>query len=100
VRTGLLSATELEALRTDGAAGDIAWRIFDQAGHLHPCDFNQRVIGLSLDDLTGIPIVMAVAAGIHKADAIRAALQSGALHTLVTDDRTAAMVVRGAAGDK
>lgn len=100
VRTGLLSTTELEALRCDGAAGDIAWRIFDQAGHLHPCDFNQRVIGLSLDDLTGIPIVMAVAAGIHKADAIRAALQSGALHTLVTDDRTAAMVVRGAAGDK
>ncbi len=95
VRTGLLSAAELDALRADGATGDIAWRIFDGAGRLHPCDFNQRVIGLSLADLTGIARVVAVAAGIHKADAIRAALRSGALHALATDDRTAAAVLRG-----
>ena len=95
VRTGLLSAAELDALRADGATGDIAWRIFDGAGRLHLCDFNQRVIGLSLADLTGIARVVAVAAGIHKADAIRAALRSGALHALATDDRTAAAVLRG-----
>lgn len=94
VRTGLLSAAELDSLRRDGATGDIAWRIFDHAGRQHPCDFNQRVIGLSLDDLAGIPAVIAVAAGARKAIAIRAALQSGALHTLATDDRTAAGVLR------
>jgi deoxyribonucleoside regulator len=92
VRTGLLSAAELDSLRQHGAAGDIAWRIFDRDGRLHPCDFNQRVIGLSLDDLTGIPAVIAVAAGTRKADAIRAALQSGAIHALATDDRTAAAI--------
>jgi DNA-binding transcriptional regulator LsrR (DeoR family) len=93
VRTGLLRAEELATLREDGAAGDIAWRIFDRGGQQHGCDFNQRVIGLSLDDLAGIRAVIAVAAGARKAGAIRAALHAGALHALATDDRTAAGIL-------
>jgi DNA-binding transcriptional regulator LsrR (DeoR family) len=76
-----------------GAVGDIAWRIFDQDGQLHPGSFNERIIGLSIADLKNIPVTIAVAGGVTKAKAILGALYSGAVNVLCTDDKAAKEVL-------
>lgn len=93
VREGFMTDEELDQLTADGAAGDIAWRIFQANGDLYPCDFNERVIGISLEELRQIPTTIAVAAGVQKATAISGALRTGAINILCTDDRTASAVL-------
>jgi DNA-binding transcriptional regulator LsrR (DeoR family) len=93
VRSKVLSKDELNALAKEGAVGDIAWRIFGSDGALHPGTFNQRIIGLSLDDLQHIPLTIAVAGGTEKAKAILGAINTGAVNVLCTDDKTAERII-------
>jgi DNA-binding transcriptional regulator LsrR (DeoR family) len=53
-----------------------------------------RLIGLTLEELQQIPLVMAVAAEPGKATAILGALRSGAVDVLVTECRSAFEVLR------
>jgi DNA-binding transcriptional regulator LsrR (DeoR family) len=94
VRAGFLGSDELQDLTSRGAVGDIAWRIFTETGDLFPCDFNERVIGISLGELGQIPTTIAVASGIDKARAILGALRTGVINVLCTDDETASQVLR------
>jgi deoxyribonucleoside regulator len=94
VRAGFLTPEVLAALSADGAVGDMAGQIFTQAGELHACHFNQRVIGITFDDLRRIPITVAVASGLAKGRAILGALRTGTINVLTTDDRTAREVLR------
>lgn len=60
-------------------------------GHL-----DRRTVALEWHDLAAIPTVIAVAAGESKADAIRGAAQTGCLNVLITDERTATVLLNGA----
>ncbi len=93
VRTGFVAENELLDLATDGIVGDIAGQLFSLDGRSEPAAINDRVIGLSLDDLRAIPLTIAVAMGEHKPAAILGALRSGAVDVLGTDDRTARAVL-------
>ncbi len=64
-------------------------RFFDEEGHHVPTVLDERVIGIQWEDLERVPQVVAMAAGIEKASAVRAALKSGVIHTLITDTETA-----------
>jgi len=93
-RAGFISSAELESFVEDGAVGDIAWQIYRADGTLYPCEFNQRVIGLTLDELREIPTTVAVAVGQEKVAAILGGLRAGALNVLCTHDRTAYNVLQ------
>lgn len=93
VRAGVADADQLRAYQRRGAAGDMAWQIFDSAGQLFPCELNGRIIGVTLDELRAVPQTIAVAVGGNKARAIHGALASGAIDVLVTDEQTAAIVL-------
>ena len=54
-----------------------------------------QVIALSLDDLRAIPTVVGVASGAEKGRAIAAALRSGAIDLLITDQPAAAAALEG-----
>ena len=94
VRAGVAESEQIREYREAGAIGDIAWQIFDGAGRLFPCELNQRIIGVTLDELRALPQTIAVAAGINKAAAIVGALQSGIINVLCTDEDTAERVLR------
>ncbi len=94
VKAGLITADEMQQLAVTGAAGDIAGQVYDVSGQLFQSEFNQRTIGLQLDDLRRIPLTMAVAAGYEKAQAIRAALRAAVIDVLCIDDETAQEVVK------
>lgn len=87
-KSGFISAAALTELRANGAAGDMAGQIYTLEGELYPCEYNQRIIGITLDDLKRIPICISVAMGRNKAGAILGGLRTGAINVLCADDET------------
>jgi DNA-binding transcriptional regulator LsrR (DeoR family) len=89
VKAGFITPEIIADLITDGAVGDMAGQIFTLPGELHPCRYNQRVIGITFDDLCRVPTVIAVAVGREKAAAILGALRTCVIKVFCTDEVTA-----------
>ena len=80
---------ELQDLARRGAVGDICLRFFDRNGGPVQGPLDDRVIGVSLEELKRTPRVIGVAGGERKAEAIRACLSGGLVNVLITDKFTA-----------
>lgn len=93
LRAGHLTEEQLAELRRQGAVGESVGSHFDIRGRAEGFDINRRVIALSLDDVKGIPHVIAVACGLLKKRSILGALRGGFLSALATDDITASAVL-------
>lgn len=93
----VFSQAELDQLQRAGAVGDISLRFFDAAGRPVRTPLDDRVIGITLDELQAVGRCVAVAGGLRKADAIHAALRGSWVHALVTDRRTAKRLLELAA---
>lgn len=89
VRDALPRDVTADDLIARGGVGDIIGNILDAEGRLVDHDLNNRLIGLTLDDLRAVPNVILAAGGAHKVPIIRAALRAGIVTTLVTDEDTA-----------
>ena len=73
-----------------GAVADICSTVLDSNGCQVRADgFPSRVIAISPDQLRAVPDVVAIAGGAAKATAILAALRSGLIHRLITDEEAA-----------
>jgi DNA-binding transcriptional regulator LsrR (DeoR family) len=90
---GFMTPAELTSLTAAGGVGDMAGQIYRLTGKLHSCSYNQRLIGLTLEELQRIPITIAVAAGEAKAKAVLGGLRTGAINVLCTDQQTAGAVL-------
>lgn len=96
IREGkIVSLPELEALRRKGAVGDINLRYFDPYGEPVPSSLDERVIGLSIDEIRKIRQVVGIAGGAAKVEAIRGALVGKLIDILVTDHITAQRILEG-----
>lgn len=93
VKGGFVTPEDLAKLTAAGAVGDIAGRILTFDGLLHANRYDERIIGISFENLKRIPKTIVVAAGLDKIQAMRGALRSGAVKVLCTDDRTATAVL-------
>ena len=91
-QVGQLTDLEYEALREAGAIGDLIGHFLDADGKPVDCEVNERTLGLRIEDLRGRDVV-AVAGGSGKRDAILAALRSGVLTGLITDEVAAQQIV-------
>ena len=89
MQAGILTEEEFEQLEARGAVGDIALRFFDANGSPVEHEINDRIIGLDLEQLRGIPRVVGVAGGEEKWGVVHAALRGELLHVLITDEGTA-----------
>lgn len=97
-QVGMIADSEWDDLKAHGAVGDLMGSFIDAEGRAVASAVNQLSVGLGLEDLRGRQVI-AVAGGAHKAKAILAALKTGALSGLVTDEQTASAVVRLARGN-
>ena len=77
-------------LQDAGAVGEISYRFYDKDGKPVETPLNERVIGISLEDLKKAGRVIALAGGESKTQAIAGALKLGVIDVLVTDRFTAA----------
>jgi DNA-binding transcriptional regulator LsrR (DeoR family) len=86
----VFSRQEMAMLHDAGAVGEISFRFYDRDGKPVETPLNDRVIGISLEDLRKADRVMALAGGESKTEAIAGALRMGIIDVLVTDKFTAA----------
>ncbi|MBB4953614.1 DNA-binding transcriptional regulator LsrR (DeoR family) [Agrobacterium vitis] len=89
----IFSARELADLAEAGAVGDVSLRFFDKNGKIVKTPLDERVIGISLEDLAKTERVIALAGGAKKVNAIAGALRTGVIDMLVTDKFTAECLI-------
>lgn len=89
VEVEFLTAAHMQTLERRGAVGEMLLHYFGIDGKPIASETDERVIGLTLDELRAIPNVVLVARGTHKTAAILGALRSGIPQTLITDMETA-----------
>jgi central glycolytic genes regulator len=87
-----LSPRELEYLQNHDAAGEALRYYYDRRGRII---FEIPGIGLERDDLKNIGLVVAVAGGSNKAQAIKAVLQNCQEKVLITDEGAAQQIIFG-----
>lgn len=86
---GYLTENKKKELIRKGAVGYLCGYFLDKDGKKLSDPINDKIIGISFEDLKKIPHVIAVAGGIDKTPAIRAALRGKLVHCLITDSRIA-----------
>ncbi len=86
----VFSRQEMAMLQEAGAVGEISFRFYDRDGKPVETPLNERVIGITLEELKKTRRVMALAGGESKTQAIAGALRMGIINILVTDKFTAA----------
>jgi DNA-binding transcriptional regulator LsrR (DeoR family) len=79
--------------------GDVCGYFYNQQGVLLDLELHRRLIGISWEGLTHIPVVVGVAGGRRKAPAILGALRSGVIDYLVTDSEAAELILALDASD-
>jgi DNA-binding transcriptional regulator LsrR (DeoR family) len=89
----ILSREERGELQRQGAVGDICFRYFDVDGKPIKSPLMKRVIGIDLPRLRACKRVVGVAGGASKVQAILGALRGGLIDVLITDQRTAEVLV-------
>lgn len=90
----VFSPQELELLRQQNAAGDILMRFFDKNGSLVRTGLENRVISMSLEQLSKTSRAVGVAGGFRKYASILGALRGHWVNILVTDHFTAKRLVQ------
>ncbi|MDX0134592.1 sugar-binding transcriptional regulator [Sinorhizobium meliloti] len=93
VRSGYVSPDEVEPLRRKGAVGDILCQFYNECGEPLELPLHDRVIGVKLAALSRAEKVVAAAGGIHKVQAIHAALCGKVVGILITDETTASRLI-------
>jgi DNA-binding transcriptional regulator LsrR (DeoR family) len=86
------AATPSEQALVD-AAGDVIRHYFDATGRLIDWEGEGRMIAASPSQLRNAPLVIGVAVGENKAEAIVGAARAGLISALVTDTRTAEAIL-------
>lgn len=95
VQLGWFTPQEIITARQDqGVVGDLAgYSFFNIQGKSVDTVMNDRVIGLSLEQLRAIPCVVAIASESTKATAILGALRTGVIDVLATSASNARTVI-------
>lgn len=91
-----LAEQDRQILEAAGAVGDVCLRFFDPKGQPIDSAVNDRIIGISYDELQRIPRRVAVAGGKEKHAAIRGAILGGWANVLITDFDEAERLVTSA----
>ncbi|HKW83903.1 MAG TPA: sugar-binding domain-containing protein [Burkholderiaceae bacterium] len=81
----VFSDQDLADLKRAGAVGDVCMRFYDPQGRPVETAFDQRVIGISTEQIRRARRRIGVAGGRRKFEAIRGALRGGWISTLITD---------------
>jgi DNA-binding transcriptional regulator LsrR (DeoR family) len=89
----VFSPRELETLRRKGAVGDVCLRFFDEWGEAIHSDPEERVIGMTLEQLRHVKRTIGIAGARRKYEAILGAVRGRWVNVLITDRVTAEKLV-------
>jgi DNA-binding transcriptional regulator LsrR (DeoR family) len=84
-----LGSDHQEITKDEEIYGDICYNFINKFGNSIHNSWNERVIAVEIEALKKVPLVIGVAAGAEKVNAIKAALEGNLVHVLITDEATA-----------
>jgi Transcriptional regulator, contains sigma factor-related N-terminal domain len=87
IEKGYISEVDTAYLKKAGVVGDILGQFFDKEGNIVPYETDRRLIAQNVKKVKKIPNVIAVAGGMHKLEAIQAALNGKYIKTLIVDEQ-------------
>lgn len=79
-------ANSLLNLRKQGGVGETLGRVFNCDGEAIKSEFDEHLIGLSLEDLKKIPTKVCIVYDEYKLEATKAALKGGLIDVLILDE--------------
>ena len=88
-RAGFLDQRDEVRLKKAGAVGAMGGRFYNVYGETCFNDLDDRIIGLTLDELRKIKHKIGIASGSEKIDAILGALRGKLIDMFITDEKTA-----------
>lgn len=88
VKNEILARDEYETLAGQGAVGDISFRFFNRQGQYFKSVLDNRIVGISAEQLHKIPYKIGIAGGREKHEAVLAAVRGRLVDVLVTDYQT------------
>lgn len=94
--SGLTNTEESKYYVSKGAVGVIAGRFHDVEGNWIQGPLDDRLLGITLDEVKQIPFRIAVAGGADKTQAILGALHGKYMNVLITDERSALNILERA----
>jgi DNA-binding transcriptional regulator LsrR (DeoR family) len=94
VFSGMIESREIKQIAAAGAVGEILGHFFDANGNMLETVLTSRTLAASFPQSKKERVV-ALVGGTSKVEAIRAVLRSGKLHGLITDEKTAKMLLAG-----
>jgi deoxyribonucleoside regulator len=89
VKAGYVGEKDLARLRERRAVGDVFAHFFDLQGSICDADLEERILGMSVDQLRTVRTSIGVAGGAHKTLAVLGALRGRLINVLITDNATA-----------
>lgn len=89
-----------EAIRASGADAELVAHLINADGAVVNYSLNHRLVSLKPTELAHIPFSFSVATGPEKIGAIASVLRGGYLKALVTDEATAAHVLKRLEGER
>ncbi len=94
--SGLTNVEESKYYISKGAVGVIAGRFYDADGTWIQGPLDDRLVGITLDEVRQIPTRIAVAGGTDKTAAMLGALRGNYINMLITDEQTALSILERA----
>ena len=79
----------IEDIKSKGALGDICFRFFDQNGNKVNTEFDNRIIGIDLEDFKKVKMSVCISGGLSKLEAIEVAVKNKLVDVLITDNLVA-----------
>jgi deoxyribonucleoside regulator len=98
VRAGILDAKTMATFRANGATGVICGRLISADGTPIPLPIEDRMIGVTLQQMHAKEMRILVSAGIDRAEATLAAVRGGFVTHLATCSETARFLIAKLAG--
>lgn len=92
-KRGYLTKEDIEELRNEGFVGDVSMNPIRKDGSYENCPISDRLLTADIECLKNINNTIAVASGVNKTEAIRAALLTGCVDTLIVDETTARKIL-------
>lgn len=93
VKENIISEDEMEILKRQGAVGDILGQFYDANGNKLDADIHKRIMGIDINTLKTKSMVIGVAGGPLKVEAIKGAIRGGYINVLITDEDTAEQLI-------
>jgi len=93
LKRGYFSIKKFNKLTDKGVVGDICASFYDIQGNVLDISSNNKIIGLGVRELKLVPIVIGVASGKNKKEAILGALRGGFINTIVTNKGVAEYLI-------